>query len=160
MGALYNITVTTSSGERTSLNRYAGKALLIVNVASHCAYTPQYVGLQRLYEQYKSIGFEVLAFPCNDFGGQEPESIEEIKAFCLSKYGIQFELFDKISAIGDKKHPLFSELTSKAPYPGEVKWNFEKFVISRDGRVVARFPSSLSPESFEIKQTLEQALYN
>jgi glutathione peroxidase len=159
MGEIYNISVTTSEGNSTTLIDYAGKTLLIVNVASNCGFTPQYIGLQRLYEQYKGIGFEVLGFPCNDFGGQEPGTIEEIKQFCLSKFGVQFEMFDKVDILGPNKHPLFELLTDEAPMPGDVKWNFEKFIISRDGRVIGRFPSNINPEAFEIRQMLEQELY-
>jgi len=159
MKEIYNISVTTSDGDTTTLMNYAGKALLIVNVASNCGFTPQYVGLQRLYEQYKGVGFEVLGFPSNDFGGQEPGTIQEIKAFCRSKFGVRFEMFDKVEIVGPNKHPLFELLTDEAPITGDVRWNFEKFVISREGDVIGRFPSNISPEALELRQILEQELY-
>lgn len=160
MERIYDIAITKADGEETTLEQYSGKTLLLVNVASNCGYAHQYVGLQKLYEQYKGMGFAVLAFPCNDFGEQEPGTMDEIISFCLSKYGVKFDFFQKIHIVGKDKHPLYKFLTKQSPEQNEVKWNFEKFLISRDGRILNRFVSNIGPETLELKQALEKDLFN
>ena len=153
-----NISVKTIKGEETQLSTYAGKVCLIVNVASYCGYTSQYSGLQKLYEQYKDQGFEILAFPCNDYGQQEPDSTDKIQAFCSSRFSVTFPLFDKVHAKGSDQHPLYQTLTNSVAPQGDVAWNFEKFLISKTGEVVARFPSAVSPESPELIAAIEKEL--
>jgi glutathione peroxidase len=156
--SIYDFQVKRIDGSDVSLSEYKGKALLIVNTASECGYTPQYEGLETLYQQYKSRGFEVLAFPSNDFGGQEPGSNADIKRFCETKYKITFPLFAKISVKGPDAHPLYRYLTSLEENGGEVKWNFNKFLVAPDGRVVAHFESRVTPESDELRKKLEAVL--
>jgi glutathione peroxidase len=144
--------------EPVKLSTYKGKALLIVNTASECGYTAQYKGLQAIYDEYRSRGFEVLGFPSNDFGGQEPGSNAEIKDFCERKFKVSFPLFEKNPVSGKQIQPLYSHLTKNAPTTGEVSWNFEKFLVSKDGRVVGRFKSKVTPESKELTQAIEKAL--
>src|SRR3954465_8014062 len=123
----------------TSLKAYQGKVLLIVNVASKCGYTPQYEGLEAIQKKYEAKGFTVLGFPCNDFGSQEPGTAEEIKTFCSSKYNVTFPLLAKLHVKGAEQHPLYAALTGKtSPFPGDIKWNFGKFVIGRDGKILQR----------------------
>lgn len=153
-----DITVTTINGENKQLSEYQGKVLLIVNVASYCGYTPQYEGLEKLNQEYQDAGLSILAFPCNDFGAQEPGSNEEIVQFCTSKYGVSFELFDKIQTKGTQEHPLYARLTNAVEPTGPVAWNFEKFVVNKQGEVVARFKSSVKPYSPELIATLESEL--
>jgi glutathione peroxidase len=141
-----DIAVKTITGEEKKLSDYAGNVLLIVNVASRCGYTGQYKGLEALNQQYRDRGLQVLGFPCNDFGAQEPGSNEEIATFCDRNYGVSFDMFDKVAILGGSKHPLYSALTTAAP-AGDVKWNFEKFLVNKSGEVVGRFGSSASPES-------------
>ncbi|GAB4289575.1 MAG: glutathione peroxidase [Ignavibacteriaceae bacterium] len=142
-----------------NLSDYTGKVLLIVNVASQCGYTPQYAGLQEIYEKYKGRGFEILAFPCNQFGGQEPGTNEEIKEFCSANYEVTFKLFNKIEVNGPNRSPLYERLTNcPAIDTGDVKWNFEKFLISRDGKIIARFRSKVEPMSEEIISAIEEQL--
>ena len=156
---LQDIPLKDINGKETSLKEYAGKVLLIVNVASKCGYTPQYKALEAIHEKYKGRGFAVLGFPCNDFGKQEPGSNEEIKQFCSSKYNVTFPLFDKIHVKGPEQHPLYTALSGKeSPFPGDVKWNFGKFLIGRDGKIVKRFDSAAKPESPEVTQATESAL--
>lgn len=158
-GNIYDFVVKDIDGKNVKLADYKGKVLLIVNVASKCGYTPQYEGLQKIYNQYKDKGFEILAFPCNDFKGQEPGSNEEIKEFCEANYGVSFKLFDKIKVLGDDKLPLYDMLiNSDTIEKGDVKWNFEKFLISKDGQVVERFRSKVKPESEEITSAIEKLL--
>ncbi|MCF8412253.1 MAG: glutathione peroxidase [Melioribacteraceae bacterium] len=146
-------------GNSIKLSDYEGKVLLIVNVASKCGFTPQYEGLQTLYDTYKSQGFEILAFPCNDFKGQEPGTNDEILDFCSSNYGVTFKLFDKIKVLGEDKEPLYKLLTtSTAVETGDIGWNFEKFLISKDGEILKRFGSSTEPLSAEILKAVESAL--
>ena len=152
-----DIKVLTTDGVEKSLSEYKGKVLMIVNVASNCGFTPQYEGLENLYEKYKARGFEILAFPCNDFGGQEPGTIEEIKNFCESNYHITFTLFDKVLVLGDSKCPLYTKLTQAEP-AGEVGWNFEKFIIDKNGNVVGRFKSKIKPDDTELTTTIETYL--
>lgn len=158
-GSIYDIKLKDIDGKDTTLAAYKGKVLLIVNVASKCGYTKQYTGLEALYQKYKDRGVVVLGFPCNQFGGQEPGSNEEIKQFCSSKYSITFPLFDKLEVNGDNRHPLYDFLAGeKSPFPGDIKWNFGKFVIGKDGKVAKRFGSSTAPESDELTKGIESAL--
>jgi glutathione peroxidase len=156
--SVHDFTVKRIDGSDVSLSQYKGKALLIVNTASQCGYTPQYKGLEALYRQYKDQGFEVLAFPSNDFGAQEPGSNEEIKKFCELKYKTTFPLFAKIAVKGDAAHPLYKHLTGLKENGGEVKWNFNKFLVTPDGKVVAHLASGVDPESAELKKQLEAVL--
>lgn len=153
-----DIAVTTITGDSKPLSDYAGQVLLIVNVASYCGYTPQYTGLETLNQTYQSQGLRVLGFPCNDFGMQEPGSNAEIQEFCSTKYGASFELFDKVHAKGADQHPLYARLTAAATPPGEVSWNFEKFLVSKQGEVVGRFRSSVAPNSPELIAAIEAEL--
>jgi glutathione peroxidase len=157
---IYNIQVETIDGKMTSLEEYRGKTLLIVNTASRCGFTGQYAGLQELYDRYKSQGFVVLAFPANDFMGQEPGSNEEIKKFCDLRFKISFPLFAKISVKGKKMHPLFQYLTEETPFRGAVTWNFNKFLVSAGGEVVGRFGSRVKPSDAELVKAIETALPN
>jgi glutathione peroxidase len=141
------------------LSSYKGKVLLIVNVASKCGFTPQYKGLQTIYEKYKNQGFEVLGFPCNDFGEQEPGTNEEIKNFCSLNYNVSFPMFDKITLKGPNRSSLFEWLTNN-PKTGksEIKWNFEKFIIDKEGNIVERFRSNTKPEDAELTSKIEKEL--
>jgi glutathione peroxidase len=157
--SLYTIPLKDIDGKDTSLKAYAGKALLIVNVASKCGFTPQYEGLEALSRKYKDAGLMVLGFPCNDFGAQEPGTNAEIKKFCTSKFDVSFPMFDKLHVKGPDQHPLYTALSGKdAPFPGDVKWNFGKFLISRDGKILARFDSDVKPDSTELTGAVEKAL--
>lgn len=158
MSTIYPITVTTSKGQAKSLSDYEGKPLLIVNLASQCGLTPQYAGLQKLYEEYKDRGLHVLGFPCNDFGGQEPGTIGEIEQFCSLNYGVTFELFDKVRILGDDKHPLYAWLTTHAEPQGDVQWNFEKFLIDRSGHIAKRFAPNVVPEDESLRGAIEGIL--
>jgi glutathione peroxidase len=140
---IINEKVRNIDGQEVSLSDYKGKVLMIVNVASFCGYTPQYEGLENIYKKYKDMGFEILAFPCNDFGGQEPGSNEEIKTFCTTRYSVSFPLFDKIKVLGDEKSPLYAKLINFPP-AGDISWNFEKFLIDKNGNFVARFKSKVT----------------
>ena len=156
---LSDIPLKDIDGKGTSLKAYEGKVLVVVNVASKCGYTPQYAGLEALYRKYKDQGLVVLGFPCNDFGAQEPGTNQEIKTFCSSNYDVTFPMFDKLHVKGPDQHPLYAALTGKeAPFPGEVKWNFGKFVIGRDGRIVKRFDSGVKPDADELVKAVEGAL--
>ena len=159
MTTLYDFTVDDIQGKPVKLDRYKGKVLLIVNTASKCGYTPQYQGLEALYEKYQAKGLEVLCFPCNQFGAQEPGSAEEIVSFCDLNYGVKFPLFAKVDVNGDKAAPVYEYL--KAAKPGilgseAIKWNFTKFLVGRDGEVLARFAPKDTPES--IAPDVEKAL--
>ena len=157
--SIYEIPLKDIDGKETSLAPYKGKVVLIVNVASKCGYTPQYKALEATFEKYKDKGFEILAFPCNQFGGQEPGTNEEIKQFCSSKYNVTFPLFDKIEVNGANRHPLYTELAGeKSPYPGNIKWNFSKFLVGRDGKLIKRFDSKVAPEAPELVTAIEAAL--
>ena len=154
-----DVVVKDMNGKDVKLSGYKGKVLLIVNVASKCGYTPQYKGLQEIYSKYKDKGFDILAFPCNDFGGQEPGTNDEIKEFCSVNYGVNFTLFDKIKVLGDEKEPLYARLINNPNTEnGDIKWNFEKFLISKDGTIVKRFRSKIEPESKEITSAIEEEL--
>ncbi|MCB0720800.1 MAG: glutathione peroxidase [Ignavibacteriae bacterium] len=152
-----DITVRTIDGQDKKLSDYNGSVLLIVNVASQCGNTPQYAGLESIYEKYKDQGFYVLGFPSNDFGGQEPGTNEEIKSFCETNYNVTFPLFDKIKVLGDDKSPLYAELIEMEP-GGDVKWNFEKFLIDKQGNVVKRIGNKVQPESDEVISAIEEQL--
>lgn len=157
--ALDKIAIKDIDGQPTSLGAYAGKVLLIVNVASECGYTPQYKGLEALYEKYKAKGFVILGFPCNQFGGQEPGTNAEIKEFCSSKFSVTFPLFDKIKVNGPDRHPLYAALAGpSSPFPGDITWNFNKFLIGRNGKIAHRFDSDVEPESPELMKAVEAAL--
>jgi glutathione peroxidase len=156
---IHDIAVKDIDGKETKLDAYKGKVLLIVNVASKCGLTPQYKSLEAVYEKYKDKGLVVLAFPCNQFGGQEPGSNKEIKEFCSSEYNVTFPLFDKLDVNGDKRHPLYVALAGKeSPYPGDIKWNFGKFLIGRDGKILKRFEPRTTPDSAEVTEAIESAL--
>jgi glutathione peroxidase len=156
---LKSIPLKDINGKDVSLKDYQGKVLLLVNVASKCGYTPQYKALEATYRKYKDQGFAVLGFPCNDFGAQEPGSNEEIKQFCSTKYDVTFPLFDKIHVKGPEQHPLYTALTGKkSQFPGDIKWNFGKFVINKEGKVVNRFDSGAKPDSPEVTKAIEAAL--
>ena len=159
MGQLTGIPLKDIEGKDVTLKAWEGKVLLVVNVASRCGNTPQYGALQALQEKYSARGFTVLAFPSNDFGSQEPGSLEEIKQFCSAKYKVTFPLFDKLDVKGEGQHPLYAALTGKeSAFPGDVKWNFGKFLIGRDGKPVARFEPATEPGDAGLVKALEEAL--
>jgi len=156
---IYKYSVKNIKKEDVNLKSYEGKVLLIVNVASECGYTPQYEGLEKIYKKYNAKGFEILAFPCNDFGGQEPGTNEEIQKFCSINYNVTFPLFDKISVKGSEKTELYIMLTdNKITGKSEIAWNFEKFLVDKKGNVVANFKSKVNPESAEITSEIEKLL--
>ncbi len=150
--SIYDFSVNTIEGQSVSLSTYQDKVLLIVNTASQCGFTPQYQGLQSVYNKYKDQGLEVLGFPCNQFGQQEPGSANDIQSFCEMRFGVTFPLFEKIDVNGANAHPLFKYLTKAAPgiFGTEgIKWNFTKFLVDRSGKVVKRYPSTTKPEDIE-----------
>lgn len=158
---IYDVPVKTLLGEEASLREHAGEVLLVVNVASKCGLTPQYAGLEDLQHTYESQGFSVLGFPCNQFGGQEPGSAEEIATFCSATYGVTFPLYEKIDVNGAQRHPLYQELTTHADedgIAGDIQWNFEKFLIGKDGSVLARFRPRITPEDPAVVAAVEAAL--
>jgi glutathione peroxidase len=158
---IHDIALKTLDSEDGSLGAYSGKALLAVNVASKCGLTPQYSGLERLQERFGDRGFSVVGFPCNQFGGQEPGSAEEIQTFCSTTYGVSFPLFEKLDVNGENRHALYAELTGKADadgQAGDVQWNFEKFLISPEGEVLARFRPRTEPEDEAVVKAIEAAL--
>jgi len=159
-GSIYDIPLKDIDGKQTSLGNYRGKVVLVVNVASQCGYTRQYKPLESLYRKYKDQGLVVVGIPSNDFGGQEPGSHEEIKRFCSSKFDVTFPMMAKVGVrSGPDQHPLYAALTAKdAPFPGEVKWNFTKFLIDRKGKVVARFEPGDEPDSPNVIRAIEAAL--
>ena len=150
------VEVFSFENEKITLDHYKGKILLIVNVASKCGFTKQYKALQALQDNYESKGFKVLGFPCNDFGNQEPGQLDEIKKFCSSTYGVNFQLFQKVHAKGNTTEP-FTTLNKVHP-AGDVEWNFEKFLINRQGDAIARFKSSIEPDSAEITKAIEELI--
>src|ERR1700733_14458384 len=159
--SLYDFQLTTIDGKKVDLAKYKGQVLLIVNVASECGYTDQYKALQALHAKYAKDGLAILAFPCNDFGGQEPGDEAKIKAFAKKNYGVEFDLFSKVSILGKDGAPLYKFLTSKDNNPkkaGDVKWNFEKFIIGRDGSIVARFLSDTEPYAEDLIALLQKEL--
>ena len=159
--SVLDFTMRDINGKDVKLKKYKGDVLLVVNVASKCGYTPQYEGLESVYEKYKGKGFEILGFPANNFGGQEPGTEAEIKEFCTSKYHVTFPMFAKISVKGEDADPLYRFLTSKETNPnfaGDITWNFNKFLVDRKGNVVARFTSKDTPESDKVTQAIEKYL--
>lgn len=178
---LFSLPVKKIDGTDTTLNEYVGKTLLIVNVASKCGLTPQYQGLEKIYEKYRDRGFEVLGFPANNFLGQEPGTEEEIRDFCSTNYNVEFPLFSKISVKGSDQHPLYTELTAERPdadisngtdfekrlegygqkreEPGDILWNFEKFLISKDGEVAARIAPDVTPDDERVVAAIEAELH-
>lgn len=154
-----DITVLDMNNKEVKMSDYKGKVLLIVNVASKCGYTKQYKGLQEIYERYNDQGFEILAFPCNQFGGQEPGTNEQIAEFCSANFGVTFRLFDKIEVNGPNRSPLYERLTNNSVVEnGDIKWNFEKFLIAKNGDVVARYSSKVDPTSSTLISALEAEL--
>jgi glutathione peroxidase len=150
MSSLYTFSVRTLGGETVDFDRYRDKVLLIVNTASECGFTPQYEGLQQLYERFAARGFEVLGFPCNQFGKQEPGDAAQIGSFCERNYSVTFPMFDKIEVNGPNAHPLYRYLTSEAPGllgTKSIKWNFTKFLVERNGKVIKRYAPSVKPEA-------------
>ena len=156
-----DIPVNTLTGQPSSLGELDGKTLLVVNVASKCGLTPQYAGLEELHERFADRGFSVVGFPCNQFGGQEPGSAEEIAEFCSTTYGVSFPLFEKIEVNGAGRHPIYAELTATADAEGEagdIQWNFEKFLVGPDGAAVARFRPMTAPDAPEVVAAIEANL--
>ena len=155
---LYGFRLPDIDGRPIDLKTFEGKVLLIVNTASMCGNTPQYAGLQEIYERYQEQGFEVLAFPANDFGQQEPGTNQEIKGFCYTKYSVSFPLFSKISVVGKDKHPLYRYLTEQSAFPGHVTWNFQKYLVDRSGNVIGKYDPGMNPLSPAILTDVERAL--
>lgn len=157
--SIYDVPVKDIEGADTSLKPYQGKVMLIVNVASKCGKTPQYAQLEQLNQEFQKDGLAVLGFPCNDFGGQEPGTNSEIKQFCSIKYHVTFPMFDKVKVKGAEKHPLYEVLTGPAsPFPGDVKWNFGKFLVGRDGKILKRFEPGVKPDAPEVVSAIKEAL--
>ena len=153
--SLYALEAKTLDGKTQPLSAYQGKVTLVVNVASECGFTPQYEGLEKLHEQLGNKGFEVLGFPSNEFGAQEPGTPEQIQSFCRTKFGVKFPMFEKVETKGTNQHPVYRFVTAKY---GEPKWNFHKYLIGKDGKVIAAFSSKVAPESAELKSAIETAL--
>ncbi|MEW6130321.1 MAG: glutathione peroxidase [Acidobacteriota bacterium] len=159
--SIYDFTMKSIDNKDIKLDAYKGKVVMIVNVASKCGYTPQYEGLQKIYNKYKDQGFVILGFPANNFMGQEPGTNEEIKEFCSLNYGVTFPMFAKISVKGEDKHVLYkylTEPTTNPQYAGEITWNFNKFLIGKDGKIINRFSTKDKPEDEKVTQAIEQAL--
>src|SRR4026209_1480511 len=158
-GNLQEVPLKDINGKPTSLKAYDGKVLLVVNVGSKRGLTPQYKALEALHRKYKDKGFTVLGFPCNDFGSQEPGSNDDIKEFCSTKYDVSFPMFDKLHVKGPERHPLYAALSGEgSPFPGDVKWNFGKFLVSRDGKILKRFEPKVTPDAPEVTAAIEAAL--
>ena len=157
-GQIYEFEMQTIDGKPQKLSKYKGHPLLVVNTASLCGFTPQYTDLQELYGRYKDKGLRIAAFPANEFGKQEPGSDAEIKSFCMTKYSLGFDLYSKIVVKGAGIHPLYKFLTTESGYPGEIPWNFAKFLVDKEGRVVARFEPDDSPTGKKIVAAVEKAL--
>jgi glutathione peroxidase len=156
---LQDVKIKDIDGKETSLKAFSGKVVLVVNVASKCGLTPQYEQLEAVYLKYQKQGLEILGFPCNQFGGQEPGTPEEIKTFCASKYSVTFPLFAKLNVNPPEQHPLYAELTGdSAKFPGKIEWNFGKFLVGRDGKVLKRFHPKVKPDAPEIIEAIEAAL--
>ncbi len=157
--SLYEIALKDINDKDASLKDYQGKVLLVVNVASHCGLTPQYQALEAIHRKYKAKGFTVLGFPCNDFGAQEPGTAGEIKKFCSEKYDVTFPLFAKLHVKGSEQHPLYAALTGQeSPFPGDIKWNFGKFLVGKDGKILKRFEPPTKPDAPEVIEAIEAAL--
>jgi len=160
-GSIYDFTMKDIDGKQVNLTDFRGKVVLVVNVASRCGFTPQYEGLQKLYLKYQQQGFVILGFPANNFGFQEPGTNAEIKTFCSAKYNVTFPVFSKISVKGEDMDPLYKYLTDKATNPqygGDIKWNFNKFLIDRKGNILARFEPPVRPDSDQMVQAIEKEL--
>ncbi len=158
-GSIYDIPLVDIDGNETTLAQYKGKTLLIVNVASKCGYTKQYKGLEELNEEYKDKGLVVLGFPCNQFGGQEPGTEEDIKEFCSLTFGVSFPMFSKIEVNGPNRHPLYEMLAGEeSPFPGRIGWNFSKFLVDGEGEIVARFSSAVTPKSDKLVSAIDKSL--
>ena len=159
--SIYDLPVNSLEGEPDAMSELKGKVTLVVNVASKCGLTPQYTGLERVHEKYADRGFSVVGFPCNQFMGQEPGTPVEIREFCTTEYNVTFPLTEKIDVNGAQRHPIYSELTQTADaegHDGDVRWNFEKFLVDGDGAVIARFAPTVDPESPEIVEAIEKSL--
>ena len=157
--SVYDIPLKDIDGKDASLKPYKGQVILVVNVASKCGFTPQYTALEALYKKYTLEGLVICGFPCNQFGKQEPGTDSEIKEFCTSKYDVTFPMFDKLDVNGENRHPLYVWLAGKdSPFPGDIHWNFTKFLIGRDGKIVNRFDSKVKPDSEEVTKAIEAAL--
>jgi glutathione peroxidase len=157
--SLYQIPLKDIDGKDATLKPYTGKVVLVVNVASRCGYTPQYAALESTYEKYKDQGLVICGFPCNQFGAQEPGTDAEIKQFCTSKYNVTFPMFDKLEVNGANRHALYVALAGPdSPFPGDIHWNFTKFLVGRDGKILARFDSKVKPDSPEMTKAIESAL--
>ncbi len=157
-GSFYDFKVKTIDGQEQKLDAYKGKVVLVVNTASKCGYTPQYEGLQKLYDLYKDQGFVILGFPANNFMNQEPGTDQEIKEFCSLNYKVTFPMFSKISVRGDDEHPLYRWLTGNPKFNGNIMWNFEKFLIDRNGTVIDRFGTRTTPSDPKVVAEIEKAL--
>jgi glutathione peroxidase len=156
---IFSVPIKDIDGKTTTLKAYQGKVLLVVNVASKCGFTPQYAGLEALYAKFKAKGFVVLGFPCNQFGSQEPGSKEEIKQFCTLNYGVTFPMFDKIEVNGPQRSPIYEALAGKgSPVPGDIRWNFTKFLIGRDGKIINRCESKVKPDDAGLEKAIVAAL--
>jgi glutathione peroxidase len=155
---VYRFTMKNNDGEEVSLADYAGHVVLIVNTASKCGYTPQYASLEKLYRRYAENGLRILAFPANNFGAQEPGTDEQIREFCTTNYDVTFHLFSKISVKGDDIHPMYAYLTKDSPFPGEIRWNFTKFLVDQKGEVVARYETKTDPLDESVVTRIEAML--
>ncbi len=160
--SIYDFTRKDIDGNKVDLDQYKGKVVMIVNVASKCGFTPQYEGLEAMYEKYKDDGLVILGFPANNFKGQEPGTDEEIKEFCTLTYGVKFPMFSKVSVLGEDQDDLFTYLTTQdnPDFKGDISWNFEKFLINKEGKLIRRFKTKVEPESEEIRSAIELALSN
>ena len=160
--SIYDVAINALDGSPADLHDYDGKAVLVVNVASRCGLTPQYTGLEQIHEQYAGRGFTVLGVPCNQFGAQEPGTAEEIATFCSTSYGVTFPMTEKVDVNGDGRHPLYQQLVdvpdSDDGHTGDIRWNFEKFLVAPGGEIVARFNPMVDPTSSEISDALEKVL--
>jgi glutathione peroxidase len=156
---IYDIPLKDIDGKDATLKPYSGKVILVVNVASKCGFTPQYAGLEALFKKYADQGLVICGFPCNQFGHQEPGTEADIKAFCTSKYDVTFPMFSKLDVNGADRHPLYVALAGKdSPFPGDIKWNFTKFLVGKDGKIIGRFDSKVKPDSEELTKAVEAAL--
>jgi glutathione peroxidase len=158
MATVFDYSATTINGDVRRLSDYEGKVLLVVNVASECGLTPQYAALEKLHERYAAKGLRVLGFPANEFGAQEPGTNEQIQSFCETKFGVKFDMFGKVVVKGAGIHPLFEHLTTDKKFGGDIKWNFNKFLVGKDGTILARFEPPTDPLAPELTSAIEKAL--
>jgi len=156
--SVLDFTMNTIDGQPRHLADYKGKVLMIVNTASECGFTPQYETLEKLYDTYKDKGFMILAFPANNFGAQEPGTNDQIKTFCQTKYHTAFDLFGKISVKGEDQHPLYKYITQDSPFKGEIKWNFQKYLVDKSGKIAAKYMSAIDPMSKDVRAEVEKLL--